>query len=369
MKRTRFVAIGGFLGAGKTTTVLRSLEILRARGLKGVYIANDQGEGLVDTAFAREAQAETEEIIGGCFCCRFDDLIGTATRIAETSQPDVILAEAVGSCTDLIATVINPIKMRHARRFDVAPYTVVVDPERYAELNNSREGDELRYLFGKQLEEAQIIALNKTDLLSGEDLGKLTGKLQTLSPRADVIAYSAQVGIHLDNLVDRWLGETSSEARALELSYDIYARAEAGLAWLNAEVNIEASSESFRPTAWVQDLLGGLAKLLDETGSRIGHLKVSFETDTGFTKASVIGNGSEVHFSRVQPVPASVGKVLINARAELEPEQLATLLKDALNQADIATKVTSQLFRLDVFSPSRPEPAHRLEYDGRPLSW
>ncbi len=107
-KRARYIMIGGFLGAGKTTAVMRLAERLRDQGLRVGLITNDQSTGLVDTALLRNQGFDVVEIAGGCFCCRFDSLSEAAERLTEDARPDVFIAEPVGSCTDLVATVSYP---------------------------------------------------------------------------------------------------------------------------------------------------------------------------------------------------------------------------------------------------------------------
>src|SRR5688500_18527858 len=106
--KAHYVMVGGFLGAGKTTALYRAGEYLTGRGLRVGLIMNDQSDALVDTAIVRSRQLPVEEIAGGCFCCRFNSLIDAAARLDRDARPDVILAEPVGSCTDLAATVVLP---------------------------------------------------------------------------------------------------------------------------------------------------------------------------------------------------------------------------------------------------------------------
>jgi G3E family GTPase len=66
--------VGGFLGAGKTTALLRLAQHLTAQGRRVALITNDQSYGLVDTVRVRAHGFPAEEVTGGCFCCRFDSL-------------------------------------------------------------------------------------------------------------------------------------------------------------------------------------------------------------------------------------------------------------------------------------------------------
>ena len=60
-------------------------------------------------------ETDVGEVAGACFCCKFDDLVATAQQLGEHQQPDVLIAEPVGSCTDLAATVIEPLRQGHWR--------------------------------------------------------------------------------------------------------------------------------------------------------------------------------------------------------------------------------------------------------------
>src|SRR5579862_302 len=110
MDTIRFVMVGGFLGAGKTTTLSRLARLYMNRGQRVGLVTNDQAQDLVDTHSLQAQGFAVEEVAGACFCCRFGDLIGKVDRLQNSEHPDVILAEPVGSCTDLVATVVQPLR-------------------------------------------------------------------------------------------------------------------------------------------------------------------------------------------------------------------------------------------------------------------
>src|ERR1043166_5935792 len=136
----RYIMIGGFLGAGKTTAVGKLASQLTGRGYRVGLITNDQGRNLVDTAMLRSHGFPTEEIPGGCFCCRFNSLVEAAGKLSSESRPDVFIAEPVGSCTDLVATVTYPLRRIYGDRFTVAPVSVLVDPVRAARVLGLESG-------------------------------------------------------------------------------------------------------------------------------------------------------------------------------------------------------------------------------------
>src|SRR5881628_4066882 len=105
MADAHYIMIGGFLGAGKTTAMLRFGTHLADAGRRVGLITNDQSSGLTDTRIIEHAGFPVREITGGCFCCRFSSLMEAADSLTRDAAPEVFLAEPVGSCTDLKATV------------------------------------------------------------------------------------------------------------------------------------------------------------------------------------------------------------------------------------------------------------------------
>src|SRR5262245_34578219 len=101
MTGPRFLMIGGFLGAGKTTTVARLARHYGSQGKRVAIVTNDQAADLVDTSSLRAQGFDVGEVAGACFCCNFNELTSTVEKMSDAARPDVILAEPVGSCTDL----------------------------------------------------------------------------------------------------------------------------------------------------------------------------------------------------------------------------------------------------------------------------
>jgi len=156
------VLVGGFLGAGKTTLLLAAARELERRGLRSALILNDQGEALVDTEFSDLHGFQSGEVTGGCFCCKFSDLLQVIDRLREHT-PDVIFAEPVGSCTDISATTVHPL-LELSETYRIAPYTVLVDPVRAGALQFADADPNLRFIFEKQLREADLICVTKSDI-------------------------------------------------------------------------------------------------------------------------------------------------------------------------------------------------------------
>ena len=188
-----YIMIGGFLGAGKSTSILQFAQHLDKQGKKVGLITNDQGARLVDTTVVDNRGFPVEEISGGCFCCRFNSLRDAADKLTADARPDIFLAEPVGSCTDLIATVSYPLRRMYADQYRVAPLSVLVDPTRALRILGLEEGakfsEKVVYVYRKQLEEADFIVINKIDSLSEERLEALKAGLEKEFPETKVLPY------------------------------------------------------------------------------------------------------------------------------------------------------------------------------------
>ena len=153
--KTRVIMVGGFLGAGKTTLLYETAKKYALQGKKVGLISNDQAAGLVDTAYLERTGSVVSEVNGSCFCCNFSGLTDAIEHIKSHEQIDMIIAEPVGSCTDLSATLIQPLKDHFHENIIVAPLSVLIDPKRLKSiLNGGTSGlhPSAAYIIRKQLE-------------------------------------------------------------------------------------------------------------------------------------------------------------------------------------------------------------------------
>jgi G3E family GTPase len=363
---TRFVPLGGFLGAGKTTTLIAAAKALEAGGTRVAIVTNDQGTELIDTRLARLHLDVVGEVTGGCFCCRFDDLMAVTGSLLERDAADVIIAEAVGSCTDLQATVVRPLRALHGDRFTVAPLTTVIDPVRYSSLSSSlpllSSEDDMAYLYGHQLAEADIIAVNKGDLLGDATLAGLVSGLRSEYPHATVLCYSARTGRGLADLIGAW-HTAPSPSPVVDIDYDRYAAAEAELAWFNRSYVITAPP-GFSPGRWSSALLEFVSAAAAANRWTVGHAKVCVEVPEGLTKLSLTAAGGAATVDAAVPTRARQARASLNARIACEPRDMDRLAAGAVAAADAASGAASAASgppqAATAFKPGYPRPVHRI---------
>jgi G3E family GTPase len=362
--------VGGFLGAGKTTAILGVAETLRRRGLRVGLITNDQSYGLVDTAMLGSHGFAVQEITGGCFCCRFNSLIDASQKLTAEVAPDTFIAEPVGSCTDLKATVDYPLRRIYGADYSVAPLSVLVDPIRAARILGLDAGKsfsrKVSYIYQKQLEEADIIVINKVDLLDAGRLEELRVAVQTQYPRALVLAISARSGQDLDQWIEQVLSAEPRIVGAMDVDYETYAQGEALLGWLNATIHLNATSGSFDGNALLVDLGFRLRAALRENGAEVAHLKMTLAPDDSgsgmgdLAVGNLVRTDGETELShRLQERLAS-GQLILNLRAEADPELLGQVARAAIAAASASAGLSAVIEHLECFRPGKPTPTHRL---------
>jgi len=368
---SQYIMIGGFLGAGKTTLIQRFARYLDDRGTRVGLITNDQGAGLVDSAIGRSNHFPVEEISGGCFCCRFNSLIDAATSLTAANRPDVFLAEPVGSCTDLVATVSLPLQKIYGGDYRVAPLSVLVDPIRAGQILGIAEGrkfsENVLYIYRKQLEEAEFIIVNKLDLLDEEKRGDLVAALGREFPEATVFEVSAREGTGCEAWFEAVLAAEMNTGRFLEIDYDRYGEGEALLGWLNATVEIKCEGcgvDEFDGNELLQSLATTLRTRLEFAGAEVAHLKMTL-TPLGdpyeIAAINLVRGDSMPELSHRLYEPIEDGELLLNIRAEVDPATLEAAALGALEETiAIDRSILFRVAHLEHFRPGMPTPTHRL---------
>jgi Ni2+-binding GTPase involved in maturation of urease and hydrogenase len=353
--RPTLVLVGGFLGAGKTTLLLRAARLLHDRGMRAAIITNDQGGALVDTRMATASGFDAGEIAGACFCCRFGDFIAAAQSLLAV-RPDVIFAEPVGSCMDLSATVLQPLKQLYGAQFRLAPFSVLVDPQRAAEFAQPDADPQLAYLFENQIAEADLVVYTKSDLYPDVAHALVRAAPPLLGTQAAVRRISALTGESVAAWLDEVLhGRLSAGSRLLDIDYVRYAAAEAALGWLNWEAELRLES-ALTPASIVGPLLERLDAELTRAGAPIAHLKIFDRAPSGYIRAGICRNGDPPSVEGdLLASPARRHELVVNLRARALP----AVLEEAVARATAELPARLRVLRHQCFQPSPPVPEHR----------
>jgi G3E family GTPase len=362
MRRLRFVMIGGFLGAGKTTAMTRLARYYTGRGQRVGLVTNDQAQDLVDTNSLRAQGFPVEEVAGACFCCRFDDLVGQVGRLEEAARPDVILAEPVGSCTDLVATVVQPLRDLYGQRFQVAPYPVLFKPSHGARILRNEPGTgfspKAAYIFRKQLEEADAIVINRIDELSMTEVNELTYLVAKDFPDVPVLRLSAKTGQGFEALTELLDQDGSFGRKILDIDYDIYAEGEAELGWLNSSIRVTAP-RVFDLDALLMEVVSHLRQSLHRLGVEVAHLKAIGLRDVSFGVANLVSSATEPELSLPSHGRVPEAEVIVNARVAADPALIEEQVRQTMAEVCRTLGAQAEFRSMQSFRPGRPQPTHR----------
>jgi hypothetical protein len=263
-----------------------------------------------------------------------------------TTSPDVIFAEPVGSCTDISATVLGPLR-ESFDRYRLAPFTVLADPARTAALLSEDADPEMAFLFKQQINEADLVCLSKSDLYPN----------LIAIPGVSTRSLSAVTGQGVAEWLDEILfGALDPGHTTLDIDYVRYAQAEASLAWLNLSFDLELPS-ALSPPLVLGPFLDSLDAALSAAAIGIVHLKIIDTSFSGWLKAAICANGDQPSVEgNLDASPAAHHRILLNLRAKGDPAQVRRIVEDQLLQLPSAPR---QL-RLDCFSPAAPSPERRV---------
>jgi len=358
--RSQLIIIGGFLGSGKTTLLATTSRLLQSEGKKVGLITNDQAEGLVDTFLLSGNGMNVQEIAGSCFCCNFEGLMEAALYLRDR-EAEIIIAEPVGSCTDLSATLLQPIKAYYQKFFELTPLSVLVDPLRLQKvIRDEKTGHEdSNYIYMKQLEEADRLVINKTDLLDDNAQTKLEKQLATRFPDYPVSWISALHQKDITVWLEKILSDSHVGRRIPEVNYDRYAREEALMGWYNASFLIKNIEGLLIPwKEFNEKFLQLLQHVFKSEEISIGHIKTYLKGGPSYLQ----GNLTDV-YGGVSVIGAgfssTLARMVVNVRAETSPYLLKEIL-DEIIQAYEEHHILFETIERKFLSPGRPKPTFRF---------
>lgn len=359
MKKVDLILVGGFLGAGKTTLIKAATQILAADGRNVGVITNDQTSSLVDTAILKKSAKFTEEVSGSCFCCNFNGFIDAVENLIAKNM-NVILGEPVGSCTDLSATILQPVKdLRENVR--LLPLSVVADPAR---LECALKGDngglhpDAAYIVERQFAEADIILINKSDTLDTAQLRELIVKTKERYPDKEVMAISAKTGLGIAS----WLGMLGAlpqrGATIIDVDYDKYASGEAVLGWVNMEIDLK--KQTYDWNRFAQSFMEALAKNLAAAKMAVAHAKIMIDCDCCQMSANLVDDSGRPTYTGKACI-ANQAHMILNCRAEGEPGAVLKTVEKTLADVCGKTGIAYDKTAVKSLKPGRPNPTHRYD--------
>jgi G3E family GTPase len=187
----QLLIISGFLGAGKTTFIIRLAKEAIAKKLKVAVIVNEVGEIGIDDQFMRQLDLNVWEILGGCICCTLaGDLGNTLDKLIEEYNPDLVLMEPSGTAD--LRTVNEIIADYEDGSIFKTGKITIVDPLRLPMMM-----EVITPLITSQIMSAEWVLINKEDVASFEEMENARLTVSDLHPEATIICTSVKQKLDL----------------------------------------------------------------------------------------------------------------------------------------------------------------------------
>ncbi|WP_371361915.1 hypothetical protein SRRS_32090 [Sporomusa rhizae] len=175
---------GGFLGSGKTTTILQIAKYITENKCETVaLIENEIGEAGIDDKLLTDSGLQVKPLFGGCVCCQItSDLITAVREINETIKPDWLMIEMTGlAIPGKIAQLIND----YCNFYTGFKTITIVDMARWPELKEI-----LGPLVTGQVEKTDFVIINKVDI-AGDDREEIINDIRELVSNVPIKVTSA----------------------------------------------------------------------------------------------------------------------------------------------------------------------------------
>lgn len=290
------IVVGGFLGSGKTTTIINMGKYLAEKGKKVAIIVNEIGEIGIDGDVIKRFGFDTKEITSGCICCSLKvGLRTTITLLAKEYKPDILMIEPTGIAFPHV--IRNEVELMNlGEQVKIAPLVTLIDGSRFKYLMK-----EVKEFAMRQIIDAEILGINKVDLIEPIRLPILEASIQQLNPKARVVLLSGKdTGEMFENFMQIVLPdieETPAKTPAIEeeksslpVSQETEDSIEAsGVGSYSAEFAIEnetVSTETARELT--TELMNTIkAKILKLNPEFVGHIKLFLDNGLETVKQSI----------------------------------------------------------------------------------
>ncbi len=321
----QILIISGFLGSGKTSILTPFVRRLNAMGKRVAVVENEIGEKGVDDVYLKEKGFYVKEIYHGCICCSLrTNLINCLLELEKEYKPELVVMEPTGVADPQL--LLSSLSW-YPGNLDSKVMVSVVDAERFEDIVDLQTAIAI-----DGMKSADLIALNKVDLISSEHLEKLENKIRAINPEPaiqSVSAYDEKLQEDLFTLIESTLSQAQTEENEARLVIE-----KKGIHPSVCSKIFEFSKEdiclSERETKkYFEDRVYKIALLLKEAGADlIGNVKLIIKSDKdGYLLISTTS------FSRFPEVtgtlPAGYSKVHFNVNAMvygIDKEILASII-------------------------------------------
>ena len=343
----KFAVFSGFLGSGKTTTMMALTKYYTAHHAKAAMISNDLGHGvnLADNRLAQLSGCNASEITDNCICY-VNELLAERLDAYYDDGCELVISDIPGFGVGALEHVYHGLTEKYPGKFALAPFTVLTEP-RTVELLRSGGAGDLRYLYDTQLTEADLIVLNKCDLLTPEQREADLNWLRAYYPLAETVAISALTGEGLEAL-SRALIDGEASMRRPDIGYGgrEFRFAMGKMSEFYLQYHAVVCCDDFDGSAYLLDIAEKVKADIAASGHEIPHLKLlAWEPEGDYGKVDLIGTERPVEVTRRFEKRCREIAVLLNASAACPADRLEEIVTAAAGEISERYQLETVIFK------------------------
>ena len=347
----KFAVFSGFLGSGKTTTMMALTDYYTAHHGRAAMISNDLGHGvtLADHRYARLCGCNASEMTDECICYQNENL-ADRLRSYYDEGCELVISDIPGFGVGALEHVYHGLTEKYPGEFDLAPFTVLVEPRTVAILRDGTGGD-LEYLYDTQLVEADLIVLNKCVLMDEnrreEDVRLLRGRY----PEAEVLCISALRAEGLEEL-SQALARGKASMRRPEIGYggEAFRAAMGRISEFYLQFRAVVCCNDFDGNAWLSEMAGALKTEIEKAGYEVPHFKLlAWEPEGDFGKVDLLGTEREIEVNHRFARPCTDLAAVLNASAVCPAGTLEQVAMDTVRTVSDRYQLELTVFKKECF--------------------
>ena len=348
----KFAVFSGFLGSGKTTTMMALTRYYTDHHGKAAMISNDLGKGvtLADHRLALLGGVNSSEITDECICfCH--DVLTERLNSYYSDGCELVVSDIPGFGVGALEHVYHGLEKGFPGQYELAPFTVLIEP-RNAKLLGSGEGGDMAHILRAQLKEADLIVLNKCDLLSKEEAEAEREWLSTHYPQADILLLSAKSGEGLEELsLALKQGKASLQHPDIDYEDADLGHAMDQLTEYYLQYHAQVCCNNFDGTEYLSDMARLVQKDMQAAGYEIPHMKLlAWEAEGDFGKVDLLGVERPIEITRRFERPCTDIAVVLNANAACPAGALDGIMMEAVTAISRRYQLDWMIFKKDYFN-------------------
>ena len=347
----KFAVFSGFLGSGKTTAMIAVTRYYSQKYGKAAMISNDLGHGvtLADHRQALLSGCEASEITDECICFIHEKLAAELDRCFDNGA-ELVLSDIPGFGVGALEHVYHGMSSDYPGRYALAPFTVLVEPRSLSVLRGEI-ADEMAPILFAQLQEADLIVLNKCDLLEERSIAAEKAWLTEQFPEAEVLGISARTGRGLEELCQA-LKNGSAALRHPAVNYEDPAliRAMDSLAEYYLQYYAVVCCNDFDGTAYLLELAEKIRSGIRSLKGAAPHFKLlAWSPEGDYGKVDLLGVDRPIEVTRRFVRPCTQIAVLLNTSARCPAADLEGLVKSAVENVSDKYQLELMIHKKDCF--------------------